>query len=234
MAASSPLRAAWLGRVEYDRAVALQEALLLARQADRIPDTLLLLEHPPVVTLGRATQAHHLLAGEAELARRGIALRPAARGGDVTFHGPGQLVGYPIVDLTPRGRDVHRYLRDLESGLIAALARFGLAAGRVPGLTGIWVGNEKIAAIGIGVRRWVAWHGFALNVSVDLAYFQLIVPCGIGDRGVTSLARALGRSVQLAETLAPVAEGIAADLGAALTWIAPEALLAEAQAAPTE
>ncbi|MBI3910991.1 MAG: lipoyl(octanoyl) transferase LipB [Armatimonadetes bacterium] len=209
----------WLGRVAYDAAHSLQERLLVARRGGAVPDTLLLLEHPPVVTLGRSSRAEHLLADPGELLRRGIALRSIGRGGDVTFHGPGQLVGYPIVDLMARGRDVHRFLRDLEGGLIHALATFGLSGQRVPGATGVWLGDEKVAAIGVGVRRWVTYHGFALNASVDLSYFRLIVPCGIADRGVTSLARALGRAVSIEETLRPVAEGIAAAFGAQVRWV---------------
>jgi len=188
-----------VGRLPYGEAVALQERLHAARLAGRIPDVLLLLEHPPVITLGRGAHAENLLVDAAALAARGVEVHEAARGGDVTYHGPGQLVGYPIVDLNPRGRDVHSYLRDVEEALILALSRWGIEAGREAGLTGVWVGREKVAAIGIGVRRWITWHGFALNVSADLDPFGLIVPCGIRDRGVTSLARLLGRDVASAE-----------------------------------
>jgi lipoyl(octanoyl) transferase len=188
-----------LGQVLYDEAEALQLATLHARADGRVPDTLLLLEHPPVITLGRATQPGHILASEGELIHRGIQVHEAARGGDVTLHAPGQLVGYPILDLRERGRDVHRYLRDLEEVLIRALAGWGIDAGRVSGATGVWVGNEKVAAIGVGVKRWITWHGFALNADVDLGLFDLIVPCGLRDRGVTSLTRLLGRRVTVAE-----------------------------------
>ncbi|HET7692544.1 MAG TPA: lipoyl(octanoyl) transferase LipB [Gemmatimonadota bacterium] len=184
-----------LGRVEYDHAWAIQRELLAARQAGHAPDTLLLLEHPPVITLGRSGETAHLLGSEAELERRGVALVATDRGGDITFHGPGQIVGYAIVDLAPRGRDLHRYLRDLESVLIRALAEFGIVAGRVEGLTGVWVGDAKVAAIGIRVSRWVTHHGFALNVDTDLSYFDLIVPCGIADRRVTSMEALLGGAV---------------------------------------
>lgn len=184
-----------LGRVEYDHAWAIQRELVASRQAGHAPDTLLLLEHPPVITLGRSGETAHLLGSDAELERRGVALVETDRGGDITFHGPGQIVGYAIVDLAPRGRDLHRYLRDLESVLIRALAEFGIVAGRVEGLTGVWVGDAKVAAIGIRVARWVTHHGFALNVDTDLSYFDLIVPCGIADRRVTSMKALLGDAI---------------------------------------
>jgi lipoate-protein ligase B len=183
----SPGWVAHLGVVPYDDAVALQERLLVRRAAGEIPDTLLLLEHPPTITLGRGANRANLLLSETELARQGIELREAARGGDVTYHAPGQLVGYPIFDLDARGRDLHRYLRGIEAALIAALTGFGVCGATAPGFTGVWVGLEKIAAIGVGVRRWVSWHGFALNVALDPSAFAPIVPCGIRDRGVTSL-----------------------------------------------
>ena len=188
-----------LGRVGYDAAWALQRELVAARQAGAAPDTLLLLEHPPVITLGRAGEAAHLLGSPADLARRGVAFVESDRGGDITFHGPGQIVGYAIVDLGSRGRDLHRYLRDLEAVLIRALAEFGIRAARVDGLTGVWVGDAKVAAIGIRVSRWVTHHGFALNVDTDLSYFDLIVPCGIADKRVTSMEALLGRAVDRAE-----------------------------------
>lgn len=184
-----------LGRVGYDRAWALQRELVAARRSGEAPDTLLLLEHPPVITLGRSGETAHLLGSEAELERRGVTFVETDRGGDITFHGPGQIVGYAIVDLGARGRDLHRYLRDLESVVIRALAEFGIEAGRVAGLTGVWAGDAKVAAIGIRVSRWVTHHGFALNVDTDLSYFDLIVPCGIADRRVTSMAALLGHPV---------------------------------------
>ena len=155
----------------------------------------MLLEHAPVITLGRGARAEHLLLPRAELARRGVEVAACSRGGDVTWHGPGQLVGYPIVDLTPRGRDLHRYLRELEEVLIRTLAHFGVAGQRIPGKTGVWVGSAKIASIGIAVRRWVAWHGFALNLDPDLSGFAAIVPCGLHGVRMTSLAAELGRPV---------------------------------------
>jgi lipoate-protein ligase B len=184
------------GSLAYRSALALQETLLERRRQEE-EDILILLQHPPVVTLGRGASEENLLLPAADLARRGIDLERVGRGGDVTFHGPGQLVGYPIVDLEPLGRDVHRYLRLLEATLIDTLAAFGLAAERVAGKTGVWVGGEKIASIGIGVRRWVSWHGFALNVAADLSGFAAIVPCGLPGVRMTSLELLLGRPVPL-------------------------------------
>jgi lipoyl(octanoyl) transferase len=182
------------GVVSYEDGLAIQADLVARRKAGEIPDTLLLLEHPPVITLGVKTRQKrdHVLASDEELAAQGVGLFETGRGGDVTYHGPGQLVGYPILDLKPDRQDAHRYVRDLEEVLIRVCADYGITAGRVEGLTGVWVGNEKIAAIGVRLSRWVTSHGFALNVSTDLSHFGLIVPCGIVDRGVTSLERVLG------------------------------------------
>ena len=184
------------GRLPYREALALQEALL-DRDRPGFGDLLILLEHPPVITLGRGAREENLLASPAELARRGIACERVGRGGDVTFHGPGQLVGYPIIDLEPLGRDLHRFLRMLERVLIVTLAEFGIDGAPVPGKTGVWVKGEKIASIGIGVRRWVSWHGFALNVAADLSGFSAIVPCGLQGVRMTSMERLLGRPVPL-------------------------------------
>lgn len=185
----------------YKAALALQQELVAERQANRIPDTLLLLQHPHVVTLGASAhqQSANVLASPRELADRGVELHDAPRGGDVTYHGPGQLVGYPILDLRPDRCDVHRYVRDLESVLIGTARQFGIAAERCAGLTGVWVGNDKLAAIGVRLSRWVTSHGFALNVATDLDYFTLIRPCGIDGRGVTSMAALTGRPVSVAE-----------------------------------
>ena len=168
---------------------------------------MLLLEHPSVITLGAKTRhdRSNVLETPEALAAKGIALFETGRGGDVTFHGPGQLVGYPILDLKPDRCDVHRYVRDLETVLIDSVAEFGVEAGRISGLTGIWVGDDKLAAIGVRISRWVTSHGFALNVSTDLTPFGLIVPCGITDKGVTSMQRVLGRPVSMDE----VAEALA-------------------------
>jgi lipoate-protein ligase B len=191
------LEVAWLGRVPYAEALALQERRLEAVRGGAAPDALLLLEHAPVVTLGRSAKPEHLCVSPDELAERGVELHAVARGGDVTFHGPGQLVGYPIVDLAARGRpDVHRFLRDLEGALVDALAELGVAAQTLAGLTGVFVKNadppRKLASIGVGLRGWVTWHGFALNVGEDLAGFDAIVPCGLRGVAMTSVARELG------------------------------------------
>jgi lipoyl(octanoyl) transferase len=198
----------------YDEAVALQAALVEERRAGLIGDTLLLVEHPPVITLGVRTRtgASHIVASASELEARGVLVRETGRGGDVTYHGPGQLVGYPIFDLRPDRRDVHQYVRDLEEALIRAVATFGIEAGRLPGLTGVWTGpaggEEKLAAIGVRISRWITSHGFALNVTTDLNDFALIVPCGIADHGVTSLERLLGRAVPMADVEDAVIEGM--------------------------
>jgi len=205
-----------LGQVPYARGLELQEHLVAERQADRIPDTLLLLEHAPVFTLGRNARQEHLLLGEADLRARGFDVFECGRGGDVTYHGPGQVVGYPILDLSPDRRDVHRYMRDLEEVMIRACGDYGVRAERVAGLTGAWVGQAKIGAIGVRLSRWVTSHGFALNVGTDLAPFGLIVPCGIRERGVTSLERLLGRPVPLEEVGSCLAGHLAAVFGRAL------------------
>ena len=189
-----------LGIVPYADSLELQRRLVEDRKADRIPDTLLLLQHPHVLTIGvKKDGREHILATPDRLASLGVEVFETGRGGDVTYHGPGQIVGYPIIDLKPDRRDVHRYVRDLEEVLIRTAGEYGIDATRIPGLTGAWVGYAKLAAIGVRISRWVTSHGFALNVSTDLDYFNLIVPCGIADRGVTSLDRLLGRPVDRRE-----------------------------------
>src|ERR671913_1997618 len=167
----------------YADALELQRGLVEDRKAGRIPDTLLLLQHPHVVTIGvKKDGRSHIIATPEQLSSRGVEVFETGRGGDVTYHGPGQLVGYPILDLNPDRRDVHRYVRDLEEVMIRMAASFGVTAGRVPGLTGAWVGDEKLAAIGVRIARWVTSHGFAFNVSTTLRHFAFIVPCGITDK----------------------------------------------------
>ncbi len=192
------LHTRWLGRSDYAAAWELQRTLAAQRAADAIPDTLLLLEHPPTYTIGRSGGHEHLLVSAEQLRERGATLVEVDRGGDITYHGPGQLVGYPILQMKQHGRDLHQYLRNLEQVLIDLLASYDLAARRFPGYTGVWVGDEKIAAIGVRVNaRGVTSHGFALNVSTNLADFAAIVPCGISDYGVTSLERLLGQQLDL-------------------------------------
>lgn len=209
----APLEVRRLGRIDYDEALELQRSLVEERRAGRIGDTLLLLEHPPVITLGVRTRggSTNILARPDDLAAAGVTVRESGRGGDVTYHGPGQLVGYPIFDLRPNRCDVHRYVRDLETALIAALLDFGIYGCRVHGHTGVWTGptgrEEKIAAIGVRISRWITSHGFALNVSVDLDHFKLIVPCGIADRGVTSMHKLLQRQVPMREVEDAVVRG---------------------------
>src|SRR3954463_10039458 len=183
-----------LGTLPYAAALELQRAVARARISGAIDeDVLLLVEHPPVITLGRSSKAQHLLASPALLAARGVDLFEVERGGDVTFHGPGQLVGYPIVDLKRHKQDLHWYLRQVEEALIRGIATLGIAAERRAGLTGVWTQGRKLASIGVHARDWVTWHGFALNVTTDLSYFDLIVPCGIADVQMTSVAREIER-----------------------------------------
>jgi lipoyl(octanoyl) transferase len=189
-----------LGSVPYAEGLELQAELVRRRRVDEVRDTLLLLEHPHVITLGTGSHPEHILLDGAERAALGIELHRTGRGGDVTYHGPGQLVGYAILDLKPDRCDLHRYLRDLEEVLILTLADFGVLATRKEGLTGVWVDGRKLAAIGVRVSSgWITSHGFALNVSTDLGFFGAIVPCGIRDHEVGSLAAELGRPVSRVE-----------------------------------
>ena len=194
-----------IGICSWDAAYAVQERLVTARKAGALDDVLLFCQHPHVLTLGRNASKKNLLASEHVLLQKGVDLRETNRGGDVTYHGPGQMVGYPILDLNRIRRDVHWYVRTLEEAMIRASADFGVSAYRVPGKTGIWVqppGNipeEKLAAIGVHISRWVTSHGFAYNVSTDLRYFDLIIPCGIAGRKATSLEKLLERGVSLDE-----------------------------------
>ena len=194
-----PLGVRRLGRIRYAEGLELQARLVEERKAGAIPDTLLLLEHEPVFTLGRNARKENVLLPEEELRARGFDVFESGRGGDVTYHGPGQVVGYPILDLAPDRRDVHRYVRDLEEVMIRAAGDYGVTAGRIAGLTGCWVGDTKLGAIGVRLSRWVTSHGFAFNVDLDLAPFGLIVPCGIRTRGVTTLTTLLGRPLGVDE-----------------------------------
>ena len=195
-----PLEVRRLGLVPYADGLELQRRLVEERKADQIPDTLLLLQHPHVLTIGvKKDGREHILASPDRLASLGVDVFETGRGGDVTYHGPGQLVGYPILDLNPDRRDVHKYVRDLEEVMIGVCADYGLTAGRVKGFSGAWIGDEKIGAIGVRISRWITSHGFAFNVTTDVDFFNLIVPCGIADKGVTSLQSKLGRGVAMEE-----------------------------------
>lgn len=196
-----------LGLVPYEEGLELQDRLVRDRREGRVGDVLLLLEHPHVITLGSSARGNNILLDEAERRLLGIELFETGRGGDVTYHGPGQLVGYPILDLKPDRKDLHRYVRDLEEMLIRMLAGYGVKGGRKPGMSGAWVGDEKVAAIGVRVSSgWITSHGFALNVGTDLGFFDAIVPCGIREYGVTSMERLLGRPLDIAEVGARLVE----------------------------
>ena len=223
--AERPLQLVRPGRMDYDAAYQLQRQLLRRVQAE--PDSLaylILLEHPPTITLGRTADPAHVILPEPEIRRRGGVIRETNRGGDVTYHGPGQLVGYPIIALRGRRRSVHGYLRSLESALIHALAPFGIEAGRRPEYTGVWVGAEKIAAIGVAFSRWVTFHGFALNISPDLSHFRWILPCGIRDYGVTSMEKLLGYEPDFEAVTSAVIEQFCREFGFVAKGVAPAAL----------
>lgn len=209
----------WLGRMEYLEAWRLQQALAEERALGLTHDLLLLLEHPPTYTVGRGGGQGAFLTPPAALEAMGAAVHHVDRGGGVTFHGPGQLVGYPIIDLSTWRQDVYAYLRALEEVLIATLGDFGLAAQRKRGYTGVWVGNAKIGAIGVKVSRWVTTHGFALNVTCDLDWFRHIVPCGLRGKGVTSLERASGRNPPLPVVAKQVAEHFGRVFGRRMVWL---------------
>jgi lipoyl(octanoyl) transferase len=201
-----------LGVVPYAAANEMQRALVEERRAGRVPDLLLLLEHPHVITLGVKAEAarSHLIATPELLAARHVEVHESGRGGDITYHGPGQIVGYPILDLKPDRCDVHQYVRDLEEVMIRTAADFGLQGGRIKGLSGAWVGADKLGAIGVRIARWITSHGFALNVATDLDFFKLIVPCGIESGGVTSLSRAAGRPISISDAEVSVVHHFAA------------------------
>ncbi|MCI0434686.1 MAG: lipoyl(octanoyl) transferase LipB [Gemmatimonadetes bacterium] len=204
-----PLLWEWLGRVPYREGLALQEQRVAERRAGAVADCLLLLEHPHVITLGSSARPEHVRIDDAERRLLGIELYETGRGGDVTYHGPGQLVGYPILALEPARRDLHAYVRDIEEAIIRCLAEYDVEAARVPGRTGVWVGASKIAAIGVRVSSgWITSHGFALNINTDLSFFDAIVPCGIVDASVTSLESCTRRAFMIQD----VAERIAHQL----------------------
>lgn len=189
--------AVWCGQVPYDRALDLQMKICELKKEELTDDVLLLLEHPPTITLGRNASPGHLIAREQDLQSRGVSVYNVDRGGDITFHGPGQLVGYPLLDLHINERDVHGYMRNLEESLIRLLDGYGISSGRDPGFTGVWTARGKIAAMGVHISRWITRHGFALNVNTDLSYYSLIVPCGIVGRGVTSMREETGQKEEV-------------------------------------
>lgn len=227
MNSDSQLWVVRLGAMSYAEALETQRAAARARIGGEIPeDLLLLVEHPPVVTLGRSAKDAHLVASPELLAVRGVELFEVERGGDVTFHGPGQLVGYPIVDLKRHKRDLHWYLRRVEEALIVALADFGIAGERSVGYTGVWTQGRKIASIGVHARDWVTWHGFALNVTTDLAYFDLIVPCGISGVTMTSIERETGRPTPMPDVERSVARAFGGVFDLAVETRDPELVTA--------
>ena len=233
---SDPLNIYRLGRRDYGEVLSLQRALCRARLEGRIRnDLLLVVEHPPVVTLGRGTKQDSLPMSPSEIQERGVEVHEVERGGDVTYHGPGQLVGYPILDLQSHRPDLHWYLRQLEAGLIEALGSLDISAGRTQGLTGVWTNGRKIASIGVHVKQWVTFHGFALNVTTALEAFDLIVPCGIKDVVMTSVARERAwtgdPSALWSESEAAVAEAMARTFGLAPREADPADLVSMAPSA---
>jgi lipoyl(octanoyl) transferase len=202
-----------LGLVDYASALELQRERVAQRKAGAIPDTLLLLEHPHVYTLGRNARQENMLVSAEWLASRGAQVFRTDRGGDVTYHGPGQLVGYPILDLTQHRRDISWYMRSLEEVFIRTARDYGIEAGRSEGAAGVWVGNDKLVAMGVHLSRWVTSHGFALNVKTDLRYFEWIVPCGLAGKGVTSLAKLLGHPVEMDDVVERVVKHFGAVFG---------------------
>ncbi len=218
-----------MGLIAYAEAYALQRRIVAARKAEAIEDVFLVCEHPHVITQGRNGKREHLLVSEHVLRQKGVEFYESSRGGDITYHGPGQIVGYPIFNLGAIRRDVVWYVRLLEETMIRATAEFGIAAKRVRGKTGIWVdhGNseEKLGAIGVHISRWVTSHGFAYNVSTDLRFFDLIVPCGIADRKATSLEKLLGRAVQESEVASRLAKHLGELFGRELRETSPKAFL---------
>jgi lipoate-protein ligase B len=221
-----PLNILNLGQQAYDDALDLQHQLVAARRAGRVDDTLVLLEHPPVITLGRRGNESNILVSPEWLAEQGIQVHRVGRGGDVTFHGPGQLVGYPILDLAQHRKDVRWYVHSLEEILVRTLGGCGIAAGRLPDNIGVWLDERtKIAAIGVRIQRWITYHGFALNVAQDISLSELIVPCGLVDKEVTSMERILGRAVDMAKVRQLVEDNFSAVFGFEARAVTLEQLL---------
>ncbi|MCY3757302.1 MAG: lipoyl(octanoyl) transferase LipB [Acidobacteria bacterium] len=223
-----------LGFRDYEESLRVQERIVARRKCGFLPDCLLFVDYPPIITLGRGGKREHLLAGPEELRRRGVRVYPAGRGGDITYHGPGQLVVYPVLDLKAWHRDIHRYLRTLERCLVEMLLDFGIPSETLPGATGVWVEGRKIGAIGVRTSNWVTSHGLALNVNTDLRYFDLIVPCGLVGRGVTSMAAQLGRSLELSEVRSCLIGHFARTFGRSLRAAGREETLVESWPAEAE
>ncbi len=214
-----------LGKTKYAETWELQKKIFSARMENKIDDVILLTEHEPVYTLGKAANENHLLANDEELQKKGIEVFHIDRGGDITFHGPGQFVGYPILDLSHYEKDSHKYLRKLEEVLIHTLREYNIEATRDTDYTGVWVGSEKIAAIGVKISRWFTMHGFALNVNTDLSYFDRIIPCGIFHKGVTSLQKILQKEISLQEVETHIIHHIKKIFSVEITPITKEQLL---------
>jgi len=210
-----------LGEVPYEPTHELQQRLVDEVTAGSRPDTLLVLEHPRTITLGRSASEANILFSEAELSAKGYQVHDIGRGGDVTYHGPGQLVAYPIFDLKPDRKDVRRYIRDLEMVMIQTCAQYGVEASAVPGLTGTWVEDRKVGAIGVRISRWVTMHGLALNVNTHLEDFGAIVPCGIQDKAVTSLARETGKAISMDEAIDHLVSAFGEQFSADFSWLTP-------------
>jgi lipoyl(octanoyl) transferase len=232
--AMKPCLVAFAGRIEYPTALELQMRICEAKKSGFADDVLLLLEHPPTITLGRNGKWHNLLVSDAELSARGVRRFEVDRGGDITFHGPGQLVGYPLVKLEAGERDVHRFMHNLESSLIGLLASYGIEAGRESKLTGVWTKQGKIGAMGVHISRWITRHGFALNVTTDLSYFDLIVPCGISGKQVASIRSILGRELDVREVAGRYAEQFAGAFARTMIWVSMDELLEKLQRHATE
>lgn len=213
-----------LGKIDFALALELQHQIIQLKQAEKLPDFLLFLEHHPVITIGRGGQEKNILATDEALKKQGIQLYYIERGGDVTYHGPGQLVVYFLCDLENRNKDVHLFLRLLEETVILTLQDYGLTAGRIQGLTGVWVENKKVCAMGIAVKKWITFHGLALNVNTNLEHFNLIHPCGIIDKPVSSLQALLGKKMELKEIEEKLASNFAKVFNLEPSWIAPDSL----------
>ncbi len=213
-----------IGRSRYADAWKLQQELFNTRRENRVPDILLLTEHEHVYTFGKSSDKNHLLANEDELQKKNIDVLDVDRGGDITYHGPGQLVGYPILSLDERYHDIHRYLRDIEEVIIRTLSDFDIHGKRHPDFTGVWVDDEKIAAIGVKVSRWITMHGFALNVNTDLSLFDRIIPCGIFHKGVTSMEKFNGKSILMERVIKKIVDHFEETFNSSAEWIDAEEL----------